>query len=508
MSTATMARSTLIVATCSAASYGLGLLRDRLLASYFGAGVELDVFNSSFIIPDIITNLFAAAVTTAFIPVFTDVWHKRNQQAGWQATNNVLNSIGISVLILIGLAWLFMPQLSQLVAPGFNQEQHQLLIHTTRLLLLSPLLFGVSLTIGSALQGIDRFVSYAIAPLLYNIGIVGGIILFTPRLGIVGAILGVIVGALLHAGIRLFELWRQGWRWQWYWQPGDIALQHTVTMMLPRVITLLSVQVNLWVYNALGSTLPAGSISVFNLARNFQSLPVSLFGISLATVLFPLLSRHYNQTNHDQFTNQLTQGWRQILFFTLPASVGVMLLAQPLVDTVLGGGKFTAAAVAATSVTLAMFALAIPTESSQHVLARGLYARHDAISPVIVAIISSAINFMVCWLLLPRFQVVALAAGFVVSSVCQVLLLSWRLQRQGVQWLTGTALIDGGKMIAASAGMGLGVWLLLQLPLPAMLLLLAGSSLGALLYLGLSRVLIVPELTSSITMIKKLINRA
>lgn len=484
-----------ILAGSSVGSYALGLLRDRLLASQFGAGSDLDIFNSSFIIPDFITNLLAAALTTAFVPIFIQLYRQSPARA-WQTVNRLLTLMSAAILVTILLAWIFMPGLSQLVAPGFSETQRTLLIHTTRLLLIAPFLFCLSTVFGSALQGTDRFISYALSPLLYNIGIVSGIIILAPRFGISGVIIGVVLGAVLHAGIRLVELRRTDWQYQWSQTWHDPAITKTVWLMLPRIVGLLSVQVNLWTYNAVGSTLASGSITVFNLARNFQSLPVSLFGIALATAAFPALSTAYAKQDQPEFIQQLNWTMRQIIFFTLPAAVGMILLAQPLITVLLGRGAFTDEAIVATSITLTMFALSIPIESVLHVTARAFYARQNTVTPVVIAVIAMLVNIGVCWLMAPRIGTIGLALGFVITSATQVLLLLYWLKQKQIYHIEPSVFITLGKSVCACVIMALLVIGTNSLHLRALLTLIIGGMVGAGSYLVMALILRMPEMNT------------
>ncbi|MFA5995799.1 MAG: murein biosynthesis integral membrane protein MurJ [Patescibacteria group bacterium] len=492
-----------ILGMASLLSYILGLWRDRLLAGQFGAGTDLDVFNSSFIIPDIIINLLAAALTTAFIPVFTQLWQQQGKEASWRVVNKLMNLLSLLMLAAVLLAWLFMPQLTHLVAPGFNAEQRLLLIQTTRLMLLSPLLFSISTIFGSTLQGLQRFVSYAISPLLYNVGIVLGIIFLAPRFGIIGVVAGVIAGAGLHMIVRLIELIKTGWRWQWLTDWHDPAIIQTVKLMLPRIIGLLTVQANLWIYNAFGSLLTSGSITVFNLARNFQSLPVSLFGIALASAAFPVLSTAYADKNNIEYQQKLHWTMRQIIFFTVPASLAMIALAQPLIGTLLGTGAFSQEAVLATSITLTMFAISIPLESLLHILARAFYARHNTVAPVIIAVIAMLVNIITCWIASKYIGVTGLALGFVLTALTQVVLLFYWLKRKKIYGQDKTVLITFAKSLLASGLMSLTIWGVYQLHLRTLFTLGIGVMVGTVTYLGLALLLRMPEITSLTSIIKQ-----
>lgn len=502
-----------ILAASSVASYAFGLLRDRLLASQFGASAELDVFNASFLVPDAIMTLFGAALTTAFIPVFSNWWHEQGETATWQLVNTVLRIIGIGIIITIIVAWLAMPWLTLLLAPGFTGDQHALLTSTTRVMLLSPLFFSISVLFGSALQGLRRFISYAVSPVLYNLGIVFGILVLSKPFGIHGVIYGVVIGAALHMLIRLIELRYSGWTFSVGTSSTHRITQHpglreTVRLMIPRMLALLIWQGNLWFYTAMASHLFIGSIAIFNLARNFQSLPVSLFGIALATAVFPALASTYVQKKADAFAHDISKAIRQLLFFTLPAAVGMMVLAEPLVTTFLGSGKFTGSAIIATSVTLAVFSMSIPLESLQHMLSRAFFAQHDARTPLYITMAASVANVIVSLLAMQWFYVSGLAFGFVAYSAVQVILLLVYLRKK-LTTIDGPAmLLSLTKMLFASGIMGCSVLLVtiyVQNPLQAFF---TGVITGGIVYSIVAALLRLPELTTAVLLIKRLIKRA
>lgn len=411
-----------ILATSSAASYGFGLLRDRMLARQFGASAELDVFNSSFIIPDFIMNSFAAALTTAFIPVFALWLHKKGEKQAWELTNILLYLISGLIFAAAILVFFFAPWLCKLISPGFDQERYLMLIKATRLMLISPMLFSLSILFGSALQGLKKFISYALSPVLYNIGIVCGIYFLAPKYGIYGAIYGVLIGAFFHMLIRLMELLHSGWKPVYLKKHWD-GVWEVIKLMIPRAIGLFLVNFNLWIYNAIASTLAIGSISIFNLTRNFQSMPVSLIGIAFGTALLPALATHFAKDNAMEFKKDLNRTIKHVLLLTIPATIGMIILAKPIVKIFLGTGKFDAEAVAATGLMLMIFSLSIPLESLQHILARAFYARHDTITPVKITIVATIVNALASYGFTKLIGVNGLALGFISYSLAQVVLL-------------------------------------------------------------------------------------
>lgn len=495
-----LGRNAIILAGTSAGSYIFGLVRDRLLAQSFGASRAVDIFNSAFLLPDLIMNLFAAALTTAFIPVFASLLKKEDDAAAFRAANSVLTVVLVALLSINIVALIAMPLITPLIAPGFSAADLATLTSTSRWMLLSPLLFGLSTLFGAVLQGQHRFIAYALSPMLYNVGIVLGIVLFAPRFGVHGVIAGVLIGAGLHLFIRVLASIRLGYYPKLQRTAfQDAAVVRTLKLMGPRIIGLLAVQGSLWTFNAIGSTLTAGSVAVFNFARNFQSLPVSFIGIAIATVLFPLLAADAAAQRTEQLVSNSKAAIRTILLFTLPAMVGMIFVSNPLITVFLGGGEFDATAIQRTTITLMVFALAIPLESLQHILARMFYAQHDTRTPALISVLGAAVNVIVCLLGAWFFGVVGLAIGFVVMSAVIDLLLLWRLPRLWDEAMFKTIWQCG----LASIVMAGTVWLVSQISLGSLgaLVLMAGT--GAISYTVIMFILRNAELQLVIRQLKR-----
>lgn len=486
-----LGRSALLLAAASAGSYVFGLLRDRLLANTFGASRYVDIFNSAFLLPDLIMNLFAAAVTTAFIPVFA----KSHDQ--YKAANDILTVIILCVVGMDVIAWLLMPWVSLIIAPGFTQAELAQLISSSRWLLLSPLLFGISILFGAVLQGKHHFLAYAVSPMLYNIGICFGILFWTP-------IAGVIIGAVLHLTVRLIA----SVRLKYYpklshsiFASADVKT--TIGLIGPRIIGLLAIQVTLWTYNAVGSTLEPGSVAVFNFARNFQSLPVSFIGIALATVIFPVLAYNFAEKNTVHLLENSRKAIRMILFLTLPAMIGMIFVSRPLVSVFLGGGEFDEAAITKTGIALAVFALVIPLESIQHILARLFYAQHNTKTPAWVGAISAVLNIVVCLIGARWFGVIGLVLGFIVTTAFVDVALLWWLQRHHQPVLDRSIYLTFGKCLIACAIMVIVLLFITMIPLAEIVQLIIVTGTGILSYVGTVYVLRLPEFNQIIALVHK-----
>lgn len=410
-------------------SYVLGLVRDRILAQTFGASRTLDIYNAAFHIPDLILNIFVAgALSAAFIPIFSGLLAKGQHSEADRFASTTLQAAGVTVIV-VGLAcFLLMPWLAPLIAPGFTPEEQAILIRASRMLLVSPLLFAFSNGIGGMLISYKRYLPYGLSPMLYNLGIIGGA-LFGAKYGVNGIIVGTLFGALLHLAVRLAGIARTAFRFRDGIDLADHHFIHMVKLMLPKMIGHPVEQVTFLLFTNIASLLAAGSITVVNFARNFQSVPVSLFGIAFSLAIFPMLCEAAAQKKSAHWRENFNKARRNILFFTLPSALGLLLLAKIPVALFLGGGNFTPADSEKTALVLAIFSLAIPTESLQHLYARGFYALKNTVIPVVVGIAGLLIAIFSARLLVPQLDILAIPLGFALGSFARLVLLVLLLPR-------------------------------------------------------------------------------
>ena len=265
----------------------LGVLRDRILASHFGASDLLDVYYVSFNIPDFVFNLLVVgAVSSAFIPVFIEYQSRKNGEE-WNLVNNFLNILMVTMTTTVGILLIITPWIVGLIAPGFSADKKELAVLFTRVMLFSPIIFSISVVVGSVLQVFHRFLAYAFAPIMYNLGIILGAIFLVPKFGPLGLAEGVVLGALLHLLVQLPALRGVGFKWKKIWNYGDAGMIKILKLMIPRTIGLAAVQINWIILNAMATTISTGSVVILNFANNFQYLPISLVGISAAVASFP-----------------------------------------------------------------------------------------------------------------------------------------------------------------------------------------------------------------------------
>ncbi|MDP3794701.1 MAG: lipid II flippase MurJ, partial [bacterium] len=354
---------TAILAATTFLSYLLGFVRDRFFAQRFGASATLDAYNAAFIVPDLLLNIFVAgALTAAFIPVFAQLLAGGQRVEAERTANTVLTSalVGIAAIALVAAA--IAPWLSRLVAPGFDAETRQLLTALMRLMLISPIIFAASNTLGNILLQQHKFLFYGLSPALYNLGIISGTLFLAPYWGIYGVVLGTIGGALLHLTLRIAGMRGSGIRYR----PTlrlTAPVRAIARLMLPKMAGHPVEQFTFFGFTAIASALGEGSIAILNFARNFQSVPVSVIGIAAGLALFPQLTAAAATKNAREFRARLIDGLWMVLVLTALAAIVMYVLRTWLVGLLLGGGRFGNRDVALTASTLAVFTLSIPTES-------------------------------------------------------------------------------------------------------------------------------------------------
>lgn len=385
----------------------LGLLRDGLLAGYFGGGRELDIYFAAFRIPDFIYNIFiGGGVALVFLPLFAQ-YYTQNRERAWKVANLLLNTFLLFLFICVILSFFLAPYLSKLIAPGFNQTERSILVSLMRILLLSPIFFGGASLFSGIVQYFHRFLVYAIAPLIYNISIILAIVLFAEKFGVFGVSFGVIFGAFLYFLILFITAKICGFKWRGTFNLYAPVLKKTFFLIVPRMIASAAQQINLIVVTAIASTLSKGSIAVFNFANNLQYIPVGLIATPFALAAFPTFSRLISTNNHREFQEKLSSTISKILFFVVPFSVMLFILRAQIVRLVLGSlgtQRFDWMATRLTAASLGAFCFGIFAVSLIPLLARAFFSLQDTKTPAIVSIITVLANILLAFLFVYLIQ--------------------------------------------------------------------------------------------------------
>jgi len=401
--TKTITSAAILIAASVLISRFLGLIRDRLLAGRFGAGEELDIYFAAFRIPDFVYGiLIIGGITAVFLPVFSEYFEK-NKRESWEFTNNVLNCFLILLIFICGILAIFTPLLIKFITPGFSEEQKTLAVSLTRIMFLSPILFGLSSIFSGVLHYFNRFLVYSLAPILYNLGIIFGILFFVPVFGLFGLAYGVILGAFFHLIIQIPSAVNAGFRYRTFFNFRYPGLIKIFKLMIPRTIGAAAYHINLIVITAIASTLVAGSIAIFTFSNNLQYFPIGLIGISFAIASFPALSRAWANGQKEKFLEYFSSAFRQIIFLIIPVSILIFLLRAQIIRIVLGTGQFDWWETRLTAASLGIFCLGIFAYGLIPFLARAFYSFQDTKTPVKIGIVSMILNIILCfffvWLL-------------------------------------------------------------------------------------------------------------
>ncbi len=371
----------------------LGLLRDRSLAHFVGAGPVLDVYYAAFRIPDFLyISIASLASITVLMPFLMERINKdRSMKKARSFLNNIFSAYAMFMAVASILIAILMPKLVNYIAPGFSQSQLTSLITMSRIMLLSPIFIGLSNLLGSVTQLLKKFLVFSLSPVFYNIGIILGIIFLFPYFGVYGLALGVIVGAVFHFLIQAIVVYKNNFFPKFTLNINWKEIGQVVKLSAPRTLTLSCNSLAFLVLISIASTLKSGSISLFTFAYNLQSVPVGIVGTSYSVAAFPTLVRSFSQRNLRDFIKQLTVAARQIIFWSLPITGLLIVLRAQIVRVILGTGHFSWMDTRLTAASVALFVISLVSQGLVLLLVRGYYAAGNTKKPFITNVSSSVL---------------------------------------------------------------------------------------------------------------------
>ncbi len=406
----------------------LALLRNGLLASKFGAGRELDIYYAAFRIPDFIyVILISGAISAGFIPLFAEKL-KISKEEAWKFSNNILTTLTLILAIGALLVAIFSPFLVKLIVPGFDLESQVRVALLVRIMMIQPVLLGVSNIIVGLLQNFKRFFITSLAPIFYNLGIIIGITFLVPIIGLKGLAWGVVLGALLHLLVQLPSLKNLGFKFKLLPDFSSQNLKQIFSLMVPRMLGLISTQINFLIVTIIASGLVKGSLSVFNFANDLQSLPQNIFAISFAVSVFPVLAQLSEK--REEFFKTFSYTIKNILFFMVPISVLYIVLRELIIHATLNYGNFDLGATLAVADVLGIFAIGMIGQSLLPLMIRVFFAVKDSIRPFLAGLGGNILSVILCWSLSQYFGVRGLALAFVVAGYFNLVLLWSFLKRK------------------------------------------------------------------------------
>ena len=492
----------------------LGLVRDHLMAVHYGtAGMEAKAFYIASRIPRVFFDVvFASAIAACFIPVFSEYLTRKGREEAFRFGGNFLSVMGLLTALLTALGMLFPQALVTLFADGYDAQTAALAASLTRTLFPSVFFTGIAFSFVGILQAMDRFNVPALISTVSNLVIIAYFCFLDERWGVYGLAGAYLVGWLLQALVQVPSLGRLGFRYRPDFSFRSEGMRQAFALMGPVMVSTWVQPINLTINARFGSHLYDGAgVSAMEYSTNLYLVIAGVFVLSITNVIFPKLSRLTARHQEAAFQDTLRQTVHGCLFFVLPMSAGLMLLARPLVSFLYGGGEFDEFSVSITSRALVWVSLGMAGYALQNILSRSYFARKDGRTPLVAGGVSILVNIGLCMALSEPLEVAGLAIASTVSATLYAVLLLVPLERRGEGVLSPAFGRDFVKMLLAAAGMSGAVWLLqgaLTGLLPGgkggeVLLLAACAAAGAAVYFLLAALLGLPEMGLVRTVLSK-----
>jgi putative peptidoglycan lipid II flippase len=461
-----LARSAGVIGIATMASRVLGLVRDQVLAFYFGAGDAMDAFLVAFRVPNLVRDLFAeGAMSAAFVPTFTKRLAAESRESAWRLANSVINALILVTGVLVVLGMIFAEPLLRPFAEGFTATpgKFELTVQLTRVMVPFLTLVGLAAVLMGMLNALGHFFVPALSPAMFNIGTIACALLLVPiapRLGfhpIFAIAVGTIVGGLGQLLLQWPPLVKEGYGYRLTLDLRDPGLRHVLLLMGPGTIGLAATQVNLLV-NTMLATGEDGAVSWLNYAFRLMYLPIGLFGVSIATAATPAMSRLAHDKDHGGMRSTIAHAIALMLVLNVPATLGLIALAAPIISLIFEHGNFTATDTAATAAALRWYAVGLVGYSVVRIVSPTFYALGKSRVPVAVSVVSVLINVVLNVTLVRVMGYGGLALGAslsaLINAATQLALLRNEIGGIGGRQITVTF----SKVLVASLAMAGAAW--------------------------------------------------
>lgn len=494
-----------IIMFASLGSAILGLIRTRLLISYFYTDpAVVDVFWAAFRLPDMVFQIIVVgALSSAFIPVFSRYVGKADEAN--RIASSMINAVMAIMLVISALIFVFAAPLSRAIAGGFDASQLQMMTNLTRIMVGAQLFFGFSSFLTGIIQSNRRFLIPALSPILYNLGIIIGIVAFGHSLGIYGASIGVVIGALMHLLAQLPLAIKLGFRYKPTFNIRHPATREMGRLMLPRVLTLSLAQIEATAIVTFSSWMSTGSVTIMSIAQQLANVPVRLIGIPIGQASLPFFAKVTAKNNLTNLALMVNNTILEMLYLALPASAIVLVLRIPLVRLAYGADSFPWAETVLTGKLVAILAVSIAARSLTHILVRVFYAISNTTIPLIINLIATVTNISLSYyfLFVIKSGVLGMAIAITTASIIETAILTGLLYGYA-QFAIKNLLTPLAKIILSTIITGFSLWIPLRLldtlifdttrTGPLILLTLTVSVIGLAVYIFLSYLMRIREL--------------
>jgi len=508
-----IAKAATLVMSLFILSRALGLLRQIVVGAMFGTSGDLDAYMTAARIPEMIFLIVAGgALGSAFIPTFSSYVARGDTAGAWRLASAVVNLILITLTVTAALISTFAPTLVRtILAPGYTTAQQAATTKLLRVLLISSIIFGVSGVVMASLNAEQHFLLPALAPSLYNVAIITGAVLLTPSMGVTGLAVGVIAGSAFHLLVQVPGLCHHNARYTFTLGLRDPAVRHVAQLMAPRVLGTAILQLNFVINNSLASRLGEGAVSAINYAWMIMLLPQGVFAQAVGTAAFPTFADQVARGKTEAMRETLAGTLRTIFFFSLPATVGLVVLNKPLVKILFERGAFQAASTNAVAGAVALYAVGLIGHSGLEIIARAFYALHDTFTPVWVGAIAVAVNVALSMVLpgvfgqadWPVHNGLALANSIATLLEMTLLLFLIRRKMHGIAGREIGCSFARAAIAALVMGISLLGWQTLMPGTSSLILSGGGVVLGATIYLCTALVLKAEEPRQVLSLLRR-----
>jgi len=501
-----IARASGVVMVAFALSQVAGLVRQILATRAFGTTSLMDSFNTANIFPNLLFNLLAGgALASAFVPTFTSFLVKDDHPSAWKLASSIVNLVVLSLTTLSFFSSLFATQIARLLAPNDSAAYQLMTANLLRILLITATVFGASGLLSGILNAHQRFWLPSLASAIYWVGLIIGLIFFVPSMGIYGLAWGAVLGACLHLLIQLPDLFRLPKR---HYTPtlglDNPSVREVMILMGPRLISVATLQVNLVVTGVIANLLPTGSFSAINYAFPIMTMPLVVIGSGIGIATLPTFSAQVARGEMGELRNSLTAALRGVFLLAIPATLGLILLRQPLIAFLFQRGNFTALSTQMTAWALLWYTVGLVFHCTLEILVRAFFALHDTRTPALVSAGAMGLNIAFCFGFSALFSRIGwmplggLAFAISLSTAIETSTL-FILLRKRLHGIQARELGKGaGAAVVGTLGMSIAIlfWLHVGQHYPAALITLAGVALGGIIYGLVLWLLRVPELKS------------
>ena len=462
----TVLSAAFILALAYGVSALLGLIRSRLMATFFGDSLELSVFYIADRIPSLIYSVLAVgALATVFIPVFAQELEKGKEKA-FKTASNAITLCMIAFLTLSILVVAFAPQIINLISAGkLSADEVTLGAHLMQIMLLGQMLLVLSSFFGCILQSFKYFLIPALAPVLYNFGLIFGILFLVGRYGIFAPAVGGVLGALLHFAIQAVFIRNTGFSYRFQCSLTDAASLKMLKLLPPRILSLTASQISITINNALAILVSTGSVIYIKFADQLQSFPVNFFGASIALAALPSLSMETEYKDLESFKKTFFNSFFQMMFLATPASVIFIILRVPMTRLVYGADAFPWDATLQTALILGIFSVSIFFQGAVLLLNRAFYAFKDTVTPLVISLVSICVTTALSFTAV-RFLGLgawAIATAVTLGSFMDFIFLLLFIQKRIGRLNTPNFFAPFAKIILSALAMGIFIYVPLKI---------------------------------------------